>query len=190
MALRTSYRRVAIELPVCSVTAEEYKDGLLHEYYVILGSCDTPAWTYPLCELDSHTSQNKREDSKHTQINIAVPSNVTFNFQHVICPSGHGTHSFLACDVNSKCYADDSVNYGRTRDSWDVPTKASCRAPLSSLPPAFECTYGQYRVPYSLVCDHRRDCHDNSDEDFCVFPLCPAEAPLQCENKKVLLYSA
>ncbi|XP_070206294.1 G-protein coupled receptor GRL101-like [Littorina saxatilis] len=39
---------------------------------------------------------------------------------------------------------------------------------------------GSQRVPYSLVCDHRQQCADSSDETFCVFAPCSGSDPLQC----------
>nr|KAG5699356.1 hypothetical protein BaRGS_008264 [Batillaria attramentaria] len=35
-------------------------------------------------------------------------------------------------------------------------------------------------VPYTLVCDHRSDCNDDSDEDFCVFPPCDPLLHFMC----------
>nr|KAG5710971.1 hypothetical protein BaRGS_013705 [Batillaria attramentaria] len=39
-------------------------------------------------------------------------------------------------------------------------------------------------VPYTLVCDHRSDCKDDSDEDFCVFPPCDPFLQYHCGNKQ------
>ncbi|XP_025083281.1 sortilin-related receptor-like [Pomacea canaliculata] len=42
-------------------------------------------------------------------------------------------------------------------------------------------------VPYPLVCDHRPDCSDNSDESFCVFSSCPwYKNVFQCSNKQCI----
>ncbi|XP_070206413.1 G-protein coupled receptor GRL101-like [Littorina saxatilis] len=89
----------------------------------------------------------------------------------------------MACDVQSACwagrhgYADSEV--------WGVPSRASCPVPVTSLPmtslPAmFTCSAGSQRVPYSLVCDHRQQCADGSDETFCVFAPCSGSTPLEC----------
>ena len=100
------------------------------------------------------------------------------NGSHVTCPSGHVTLKLLACDVQSACWA-------RFMDSQ----ASSCDAALTPLPPSFTCTNGVERVPYTLVCDHRPDCSDNSDENFCVFPSCRLLGRLQCTNKQVRLAS-
>ncbi|XP_070206255.1 G-protein coupled receptor GRL101-like [Littorina saxatilis] len=51
---------------------------------------------------------------------------------------------------------------------------------MTSLPAMFKCSAGSQRVPYSLVCDHRQQCADSSDENFCVFAPCSGSTPLQC----------
>ena len=180
------YKRQAQTLPLCSFSSVVYSpDKGLRQMTILLNSCmDPPSWKYPLCEMGVPANQT-RLDERQAHIKIASLLNVTLAFQNVLCPSGHVTHSFLACDVISKCYAEDNVYYGRTRESWDIPSARSCRAPLTSLPPAFECASVVQRVPYSLVCDYRQDCQDNSDEDFCVFPQCTGDTPLQCDNQQV-----
>ncbi|KAK7495131.1 hypothetical protein BaRGS_00013541, partial [Batillaria attramentaria] len=70
-------------------------------------------------------------------------------------------------------------------DCWldDNDGGENCAAPMTPLPPSFTCDSQAERVPFSLVCDHQKDCGDGSDEEFCVFP--PCEAGLyQCENKQ------
>ena len=102
----------------------------------------------------------------------------------ITCPKGHVTHTFLACDIISECWHED----GRSGPG-SARGGAVCSAPLNPLPPSFACRdKGQY-VPYTLVCDHRSDCFDGSDEDFCVFHgandmqndfICSGETGLQC----------
>ena len=97
-----------------------------------------------------------------------------------VCPDRHFTHAFLACDVKSACVV-------RSPPSSSSSSDDACSAddaPLTPLPPALECANGVERVPYTLVCDHRPDCSDDSDEDFCVFPACRAGS-LDCGDKQV-----
>ena len=103
------------------------------------------------------------------------------------CPEGHLTHEFLACDVQSSCQARDTAASGScvARDEESV---ASCRAALTPLPPSFPCSNGRGQVPYTLVCDHRPDCGDNSDETFCVFLPCDSETQFDCGNRQVYNY--
>ncbi|XP_025084037.1 G-protein coupled receptor GRL101-like isoform X2 [Pomacea canaliculata] len=106
-----------------------------------------------------------------------MPVSLTANWSVDVlqCPSLHYTHTFLACDVESECWADKYDN------------AKTCSTPLTSLPPSFSCINEIQRVPYSLVCDHRPDCSDNSDENFCIFFTCPLNKKLfECSNKQCI----
>ena len=103
-----------------------------------------------------------------------VPDNSSVHFPHVVCPSGHWTHEFLACDVQSACWRSDTMGQSSERDT--------CQSSLSTL---FTCRNGVEHVPYSLVCDHSQDCQDFSDEDFCVHPSCSGSWQFECNNGQV-----
>ncbi|KAK7105392.1 hypothetical protein V1264_016781 [Littorina saxatilis] len=85
----------------------------------------------------------------------------------VVCPLGHVTHSFLSCDPLTACWAQ---------------LYSSCSLDKTPLPPSFMCTNSLESVPYSLVCDFRPDCSDNSDEQFCVHVPCDRERHFECRN--------
>ena len=87
------------------------------------------------------------------------------------CPSGHVTHGFLSCDLQSLCWA-------------HFASTVVCESPLLPVPPTLLCSNHAERVPYPLVCDHRPDCTDHSDENFCVFPDCLGPS-FQCGGKQV-----
>ncbi|XP_025113531.1 low-density lipoprotein receptor-related protein 2-like [Pomacea canaliculata] len=95
---------------------------------------------------------------------------------YIRCPANHFTHVFLACDDVSSCWSNKS---GAT---------PSCSAPLTPLPPSFKCG-GEDSVPYTLVCDHRPDCKDRSDEDFCVFAQCASPLAVLCSGRKCVDYT-
>ena len=103
-----------------------------------------------------------------------APRQQTFPFPHTPCPLDHVTHEFLACDVRSTCWSDNDD----TRQAWGFPWRGLCESQRNLLP-AFTCHDGVTHVPYTLVCDHRDDCHDGSDETFCTFPPCHGPRPLQ-----------
>ena len=113
---------------------------------------------------------------KHTQPQMpaSVPKEHFRADLHMTCPSGHMTHIFLTCDLQSTCW-------GRQASSGII-----CEAPVRPKPPLFPCSDQFERIPYPLVCDHRPDCRDYSDENFCVFPECSA-ASFQCGNKQVVM---
>ena len=138
-------------------------------------SCTEPEEMHYLCEMDS-------SDTKTLSQPITTPvesTNQTLPFPHVRCPRGHLTHTFLACDAKASCFDD---NYLSGDDVW--LGLASCSVQLHPLPPSFPCASGFERVPYSLVCDHRQDCLDNSDEHFCVFAPCADTTMMQCAASK------
>ncbi|XP_025083269.1 uncharacterized protein LOC112557545 [Pomacea canaliculata] len=106
-----------------------------------------------------------------------MPVSLTANWSVDVlqCPSLHYTHTFLACDVKSECWADKYDN------------AKTCSTPMTSLPPSFSCINEIERVPYSLVCDHRPDCSDNSDESFCIFSSCSLSKNVyECTNKQCI----
>lgn len=90
----------------------------------------------------------------------------------VQCPARHITHIFLTCDAVSACW-------GQGHGS------VTCDSPVTPSPPFFQCAGGVEHVPYTLVCDHRADCKDSSDEDFCQFALCTFSRPFDCGNGQV-----
>ena len=137
-----------------------------------------------LCDLHAYSSTsvteqrntNSRQLLEYNILQLLEPNSSTNRFpeaRFVRCPDGHMTHLYLACDVQSACFALDSR------------TSVSCRAPLTPLPPSFTCNNGVQHVPYTLVCDHRSDCSDRSDERFCVFTPCNVTSQFECKNKEV-----
>lgn len=140
---------------------------LKEEYYVRQGTstnCSLAISSYLLCEVPA-----PRDDTL-PQMPV-VKAN--WSVDVLQCPSHHLTHTFLACDDNTQCWA----------EKYD--TSRPCGAPLTSLPPSFSCANGHQHIPYTLVCDHRSDCSDNSDETFCKFPACPSLQLHRCANGQV-----
>ncbi|PVD27155.1 hypothetical protein C0Q70_12309 [Pomacea canaliculata] len=81
----------------------------------------------------------------------------TNNSLYVSCPDGHFTFDFLSCDQASHCGAQMSALHCLT---WT-------RSRKSVLTNMFVCRDHSNSLPYSLVCDFRPDCLDESDERFC-----------------------
>ena len=141
-----------------------------------------------------HTSMATQQlpaATRHTWPSLALVNTTTasegLQWRLVTCPSGHVTHTFLACDVSAFCWAGSSITFSLLPELWALPTSQSCKAhvALTSLPPSFPCESDVWRVPYTLVCDHRQDCVDGSDEAFCTFPPCQWQSQHQCANKQV-----
>ena len=60
-----------------------------------------------------------------------------------------------------------------------------CDLDLLYTPPEFLCSDDERSVSYTLVCNHRKDCSDQSDEDFCVYPECDPVTQFDCANGQV-----
>jgi hypothetical protein len=119
-------------------------------------------------------------------VSLQLPTHMRF----VQCPKGHLTHSFLATDLQAFCWTLDGYTQGKlsTVQSFQNGEVSSVAKLVSGnnqgemiVPPMFTCNTGEQQVPYTLVCDHRPDCVDASDEDFCVFSAC-AGGMLACDD--------
>ena len=157
---------------VCGISRDWERQGVFN----MASSCDTDEKADFLCEFESRKDVEK-DLNKDSSINIATSHDKPPPFPHVKCPDDHVTHAFLACDSQSACW---QRHHYEESEVWGVPSATSCPAPMTSLPPMFTCSSSEQRVPYSMVCDHRLQCGDGSDESFCVFPPCSGSTPLQC----------
>ncbi|KAK7506138.1 hypothetical protein BaRGS_00002860 [Batillaria attramentaria] len=119
-----------------------------------------------MCSMDQDSTGEGASDLSTPEIQMSTDN--SNEYKQVRCPSGHMTHDFLACDVKSACWERES----------------SCEVPLSPLPPTFMCDNQVERVPYTLVCDFRADCSDDSDEEFCVYQQCAEKEPFYCNDKQ------
>ena len=147
--------------------------------------CDESRRNYYLCEFSS--KQDKQTLSKKRQ-NLQ-PGTLTANMtwypaDHVVCLEGHVTHALFACDAMTSCWAE---RHHVEVDLTGSPVEGSCPAPVAPLPPYFRCQRGLQVVAYTVVCDHREDCADGSDEGFCVFPACRPGTEIMCNNEQVSL---
>ena len=152
---------------VCSILDFRPSRGNTRQQYlspVRQERCHVPYLMDYICE-------RRGEHTKPQPVVIIRNNNVKTNL-YSFCPFGHVTHNFLSCDSQSQC--------------WDrfVSSIAVCESPLLPMPPTLLCSNHAGRVPYPLVCDHRPDCADYSDEDFCVFLGCSGPS-YQCGGKQV-----
>ncbi|KAK7107085.1 hypothetical protein V1264_015062 [Littorina saxatilis] len=120
-----------------------------------------------LCERNSAVAKDKQ--SKET-IPLQYPENRQWPVPLATCSDGKIVLSFLPCGSLSRdTYVSESVISGSAQNEMN-----------KERGPYFECRSGVQHLPYTLVCDHRHDCADNSDEDFCQFPPCTGDTPLKC----------
>lgn len=138
---------------------------------VKLKECYVRRPAHVLCEMEAESGSQLRPEKDKPQITF-LEASAWANDSKVMCPEGHVTHNFLSCDLPSSC--------------WQQTSSSLCEAPLGILPPTFTCDNGFDRVPYTLVCDHRTDCPDGSDEDFCQFASCYSSGKYDCGNQQVI----
>ncbi|KAK7111126.1 hypothetical protein V1264_010811 [Littorina saxatilis] len=121
----------------------------------------------PLCE---RTTAEVEGQEVPENIELQYPENRQLRLSHVTCSNGQTMLSFLSCESSSRgAYVNESVISGSAQSTID-----------EGGGPYFRCDSEVEHVPYTLVCDHRQDCADNSDEDFCQFPPCTGNTPLKC----------
>ena len=157
--------------------------GRLSGLFPVIYHCINKA-PYFLCEkieTPKEVYRNQNSVSERRGIQLSKAGDLSVSFPHVTCPSGHWTYRFLACDIQSFCLRWHR-NSGQISGSESRSLTSLCQSPLSEL---FTCRNGLEHVPYSLVCDHRQDCLDFSDEDFCVHPSCSSSLQFECSNKQV-----
>ena len=127
----------------------------LHKYSHIFKviKCDTLKKADYLCEIPKKLDHQSQQQSG---IELPVPAKPAVTLPGMRgCWNLETTKDFLVCEARSGIQ--------------DSPSTATC--PLyrqDSDTPWFQCR-DKGCAPYTLVCDHRQDCADGSDEDFCVF---------------------
>ena len=153
--------------------------GLLPPPYntIVMQNCYAMDTALLLCDVTSATESDVAQQVFDVIEVTSPPSrNRTDHPEYVVCKQGHMTHDFLSCDVLSSCLTTEkSWKIINTALAWDVPSPSSCTTDVQPPPPSFPCSKGLEHVPYTLVCDHRHDCRDGSDERFCHFPPCTVD---------------
>ena len=123
-----------------------------------------------LCEKSS--DQGSVFTSKPVDFPIGLKSQFPvqqINQTLVICPEGHVTHAFLSCDPKSRCGQTRCHFLKGTNTISDVISAAQRSVGTVAM---YSCSSVNTEVSYSLLCDFRQDCADNSDESFCHHPDC------------------
>ena len=122
-----------------------------------------------LCEANAghDVFVSKSVESSHSPVS-------QFTFQQlrqmlVICPGGHVTHAFLLCDPKCRCGQHVCRFFQRTNTISEVVSLAQNATDIVTM---YSCSSVDTEVSYSLLCDFRQDCADNSDESFCHHPAC------------------
>ena len=158
--------------------------------------------TYHFGDLDFHSANRKwskcigyicespRSDEKPIpyervdlpKVDAAENMDEMQNFSLVKCPERHVTRDFLSCDPHARCGVGHPVvtcplQSDRDRLSTDfgerfTPASATDIQTNQQYVPIFMCDNKRATISYSLVCDFRAECSDQSDEDFCRHVVC------------------
>ena len=180
------------------------------DYEIMASDCSSALYISPAVEYSATCEFSIQGNQRHKVIGSPqVP--FTFRSGNTIfsrCPDGHVVHQFLSSSPHYACghtlphlwtptahtlphlwtptahtlphlwtptaQLEDGMDSLRRRDQ-----------PLSSTP-VFTCRNAITRLSYTLVCDFRHHCEDESDETFCRHPPC---ATLACSNGQCVSYS-
>ena len=167
--------------PACGLLNSTMAENVIH-----LFDCDSKQPAFYLCELDKvDGGPTNKTPAVEVRISLSALLSPFNESSFVRCPKRHFTRSFLACDTLVDCWADDSPGQDYLEKWWTryLPI-SSCIENSVARSPYYVCDSGTQSVPYTLVCDYRRDCHDGGDEVFCEFPPCTGDARLQCGRIK------
>ena len=112
-----------------------------------------------VCEFDKYNAHSKHDTKVNLISSIAIGlDDAVWKVSVVHCPSGHVTRDVLSCDTQGQC---GSKQY-----------MTSCQSGSVTLS-MFVCERHRETLHYTLVCDHIQHCEDNTDEEFCQYPVCP-----------------
>ena len=144
----------------CAAYHEDIDDNpLLSINALRVIKCDSQLKIDFLCEIPSKSDLHL-QSVQLSDILLPKPVKPASDIQGIVeCNDRCAAWQFLGCDSSSG-----------VRDSEGTPPCPHDRRDLDSL--WFQCRDNSGCVPYTLVCDHRQDCADGSDEDFCVVQPC------------------
>ena len=182
----------------CSVIAQPYDDGFTQtDINIVL--CSAKVFHEVLCHLPQYSRKQAIDyitlpelkpamnpqtmqvtDSSNSVQNV---SNMIskFPFPVVQCDEGHVIHSFLVrdrrekCNMNSAQFLMNSEDKSRTGTGRDSSVKENSykedKKKYNVKVSMFLCQKEglNIQVPYTVLCDFRSDCPDNSDEYFCQY---------------------
>ena len=130
---------------------------------------------YAACEKNGEQENVFISEPVELFVNSKSPFTLQQSRQTLItCLGGHLTHAFLSCDRTTHCVQ---------AMCYFVRGERKTGMGIAHIVPMYSCTSHGTEVSYSLLCDFRQDCADNSDESFCIHPAC---TEFSCTNGQCL----
>ena len=102
------------------------------------------------------------------------------------CRNGQFTHNFLTNDLNNVCREEIASPCSSSHCALENTTRFHGTNKRMASFDMFTCEDDDTRLSYTLVCDFRQDCQDDSDESFCLHSSCNA---FTCTNSQCVSYS-
>ena len=147
---------------------------------ITVAFCSFPLCNALLCQKKVTQKKSAMDPVDFPKLNNSFQSLAQRHLTFVKCLANHVVHDFLSCDAESYCGGDPFP----TRCDFLIVSAAANQDMLfhterngskrqDSYPKdkmfveMYKCLEYEGTIPYTLVCDFRKDCSDNSDEKYC-----------------------
>ena len=157
-----------------------YRSYRTHFDRIAAAHCESPFCNALLCQKKVLQKKSARGPADLPELNNSAQSVSQRHRTFVKCPANHVVHDFLSCDAESYCEGDQFparcdllvVSAAANQDMLFHTERNSSKPRDSHLKDKtfvemYKCLEYGGTIPYTLVCDFRKDCIDNSDEKYC-----------------------
>ena len=138
-----------------------------------------------ICQVHYADSQSGIEYTAVSGLRSNISTAAVMELDLIPCPTGHLVRAYLLCDTESRCGTEVAQSHcsASVRDSRLSQT-SSLRNNVSAVNIVlFTCANKITSLPYTLVCDFRCDCEDQSDESFCTHSQsCGKNTTYRCQS--------
>ena len=176
----TMYRWASLSEEICMVYKNDRCFADSAGRSVVGESCISIFAQDVFCETKPDVPESNRE--RTLNISLSRASWITFNKTKtllVACSKGHVTHTFLSCDLESRCVDRHAARCPVANVSSNITQRSDPGQRSGQSVAMFTCEDDVTTFDYTLVCDFRHDCRDQSDESFCKHPPCDG---FLCDN--------
>ena len=145
-----------------------------------------------ICQvMHNHTADNA-EHAVISSLRANTSQTTAKNLGLVHCQGSHLIHDFLLCSSESRCGVDSVKSHCSisVKDSrWFLKSEGNKNEYVFNIV-LFTCESKRATIPYTLVCDFRQDCSDETDENFCTHESCgEVGKQFRCRNGQCISFS-